>query len=62
MRIKTSHSNYTIPEELNSDEYIKKYINTKEQLENIIKYICTKFQNFISIKNHSLLGEVLILE
>ena len=31
-------------------------------MENIIKYICKKYQTFISIKNHSLLEKVLILE
>ena len=47
---------------LNSSKLIKDTFNDKEKMEEIIEKISEKFKEFISIKNHSFLGRIVVLK
>ena len=47
---------------LNSNKSIKECFVDVEKMGNIIIKLCKKFKGFISVKNHSLLGPVVVLE
>ena len=46
---------------INSSSLIKKYNNCIEKMNSLIEYLTIKFRNFISVKNNSILGPVVIL-
>ena len=46
---------------INCNSLIKKYINSIETMNSFIEYLSAKFTNFISVKNNSLLGPVVVL-
>ena len=47
---------------LNSSQLIKDSVCEKDKMAEIICMLCKKFSDFISLKNHSLLGKVVVLE
>lgn len=47
---------------LNSSKLIKDYICDESKISEIICKLCERYGNFISIKNHSSLGKVVVLE
>ena len=47
---------------LNSSQLIKDTVCEKDKMAEIICMLCKKFSDFISLKNHSLLGKVVVLE
>ena len=47
---------------LNSSQLIKDSVGEQDKMEEIICQLCKKFSDFISLKRHSLLGKVVVLE
>ena len=47
---------------LNSSQLIKDSVCEKDKMAEIICMLCKKFSDFISLKNHSLLGKVVVLD
>ena len=47
---------------LNSSQLIKDSVCEKDKMAEIICMLCKKFSDFISLKSHSLLGKVVVLE
>ena len=47
---------------LNSGKMIKEAVGEKDKMRDLICSLCQKFNEFISLKNHSLLGKVVVLE
>ena len=47
---------------LNSSQMIKDTVIEKDKMAELICMLCGKFSDFISVKNHSLLGKVVVLE
>jgi hypothetical protein len=47
---------------LNSSQLIKDSVCEEDKMAEIICMLCKKFSDFISLKNHSLLGKVVVLE
>ena len=60
---KKSMELYKISESvLNSSQMIKDTVIEKDKMAELICMLCGKFSDFISVKNHSLLGKVVVLE
>ena len=47
---------------LNSSQMIKEAVGDKDKMGELIYMLCQKYSQFISLKNHSLLGKVVVLE
>ena len=47
---------------LNSSQLIKDTVVDKDKMDDLISMLCGKFSDFISLKNHSLLGQIVVLE
>ena len=47
---------------LNSSQLIKDTVVEKDKMAELICMLCGKYKDFISVKNHSLLGKVVVLE
>ena len=47
---------------LNSSQLIKDNVGEKDKMIEIICKLCEKYNDFISLKKHSLLGKIVVLE
>ena len=47
---------------LNSSQLIKENVIEKDKMADLICKLCEKYSEFISLKKHSLLGKIVVLE